>query len=120
MLLLCNLSARDQYQASFKRRDPSPGKGGVFDREDALKLFLIKETRMNAYRHTQGHVETTPLSETIQSEEDVLAQWGFSADEIASLLWLRQWYQTGGSDRAVIIRHLAFLRLLVRSGELEL
>ena len=40
--------------------------------------------------------------------------------EIASLLWLRQWYQAGSSDRALIVRYLEFLHLLVRSGELEL
>ncbi len=30
-----------------------------------------------------------------------------------------QWHQTGGSDRATLVRHLEFLRLLVQSGELE-
>lgn len=50
----------------------------------------------------------------------MLAGWGFNSQEIASLLRLRQWYQTGGSDRATIVRHLEFLRLLVRSDEMEL
>lgn len=54
------------------------------------------------------------------AEKDILAQWGFVADEIASLLWLRQWYQSGGSDRALMVRQLEFLKLLVTSGELEL
>ena len=54
------------------------------------------------------------------AEKDILAQWGFVADEIASLLWLQQWYQSGGSNRAVMVRQLEFLKLLVRSGELEL
>jgi hypothetical protein len=57
---------------------------------------------------------------TNSAEKDILAQWGFVADEVASLLWLRQWYQSGGSDRAVMVRQLEFLKLLVRSGELEL
>jgi hypothetical protein len=59
-------------------------------------------------------------SEAIPTEEDLLAQWGFTAAESTSLLWLRQWYQTGGSDRAAVVRCLEFLRLLVHSGELEL
>jgi hypothetical protein len=50
----------------------------------------------------------------------MLAAWGFNPQEIASLLWLRQWYQTGGSDRASMVRHLEFLKMLVQSGELEL
>jgi len=32
-----------------------------------------------------------------------------------ALLSLRQWYQTDGSDRARLARHLEFLRLLVRA-----
>jgi len=54
------------------------------------------------------------------NETDMLARWGFDPHEITSLLWLRQWYQTGGSDRASMVRHLEFLRLLVQSGDLEL
>ena len=53
------------------------------------------------------------------TEQELLAQWGFTDEEIDSLLWLQQRYQMGGSDRALIVRHLEFLRLLVRSGELE-
>jgi len=53
------------------------------------------------------------------TEQELLARWGFTDEEIVSLLWLQQWYQMGGSDRALIVRHLEFLRLLVRSGELE-
>ena len=65
-------------------------------------------------------VEMAPSPQTMTTEQELLAQWGFTSDEIASLLWLRQWYRTGGSDRAVIVRYLEFLRLLVQSGELEL
>jgi hypothetical protein len=46
--------------------------------------------------------------------------WGFTQQEITSLLWLWQWYQAGGSDRTNIVRHWEFLRMLVKSGELEL
>ena len=75
---------------------------------------------MNPSKQAQETHGTTTDPEAETAEKDLLAGWGFSAEEIASLLWLRQWYQTGGSDRAVIIRYLEFLRLLVRSGELEL
>jgi len=75
---------------------------------------------MNPSMDAHEHIVMAAASEaTILSEQDLLAQWGFTAEEIASLLWLRQWYQVGGSDRAFIVRHLEFLRLLVRSGELE-
>jgi hypothetical protein len=77
---------------------------------------------MNPYMQTQAQevVKVVASSEAIPTEKELLAQWGFTSDEIASLLWLRQWYQAGGSDRAAIVRYLEFLRLLVRSGELEL
>ncbi len=44
----------------------------------------------------------------------------FTGDEIVSLLWLRQAYQTGRSDRASVLCHWEFLKLLVTSGRLEL
>lgn len=69
---------------------------------------------------TQGLPASVPSVAAMSTEQELLAGWGFTAEEIASLLWLQQWYQTGGSDRTLIVRHLEFLRLLVRSGELEL
>ena len=75
---------------------------------------------MNPQTHTEEQFETETHAEVAPTEEDILAQWGSSSEEIASLLWLRQWYQSGGSDRAVIVRYLEFLRLLVRTGELTL
>lgn len=59
-------------------------------------------------------IETEP-----KTPEEVLVQQGFTADEIAALLWLEQWYQKGGSDRVQLVRSLEFLKLLVRTGELE-
>jgi hypothetical protein len=61
----------------------------------------------------------TPVENAVQ-EIDMLAQAGFTKDEVLSLLWLRQWYQTGGSDRIEVVRHLEFLKLLINSGRMEL
>jgi hypothetical protein len=57
--------------------------------------------------------------ENTLTDTDVLAQSGFTQDEIISLLWLRQWYQHGGSDRMAVVRHLEFLKLLVVNGKIE-
>ncbi|HYK86135.1 MAG TPA: hypothetical protein VEV19_12260 [Ktedonobacteraceae bacterium] len=62
----------------------------------------------------------TTTVETTTTDMDMLAQQGFTSDEILSMLWLRQWYQNGGSDRTEIIRHLEFLKLLVLNGKMEL
>ncbi|MBV9706105.1 MAG: hypothetical protein JO125_01700 [Chloroflexi bacterium] len=59
------------------------------------------------------------MTQDTVTETDALAQEGFSTDEITSLLWLRQWYQNGGSDRIVIMRHLEFIKLLVLNGKIE-
>jgi hypothetical protein len=63
--------------------------------------------------------ESTTVVETTTSDIDALTQCGYSEDEIISLLWLRQRYQSGGSDRASVVRYLEFLRQLVMSGKLE-
>lgn len=75
---------------------------------------------MNPQIQTGAQLELSTYPDIALSETDLLAGWGFDPHEIASLLRLRQWYQTGGSDRANMVRHLEFLRLLVQSGELEL
>lgn len=51
-------------------------------------------------------------------ETEMLVQSGFTPEEIASILRLRDWYQRGGSDRAVLVRHLEFLKFLVKTGKL--
>lgn len=69
--------------------------------------------------NTQPLEKVKNLNNTV-NETDVLAQNGFSQDEIISLIWLRQWYQHGGSDRVEVLRHLEFLRLLVVNGKVDL
>ena len=75
---------------------------------------------MNPQMQTEAQPELSTYSDIALNETNLLAGWGFTPQEIASLLWLRQWYQTGGSDRATMVRHLEFLHLLVQSGDLEL
>lgn len=69
--------------------------------------------------NTQPLEMIRPVNDTI-SETDILMQHGFSHDEIISMLWLQQWYQSGGSDRVEILRHLEFLRHLVTNEKIEL
>jgi hypothetical protein len=73
---------------------------------------------MNPQIHSEEHLITNTDTET--ADMDTLTQSGFTPDEILSLLWLRQWYQNGGSDRTEVIRHLEFLKLLVLTGKIEL
>jgi hypothetical protein len=76
---------------------------------------------MNMYQSIQTEEERTRAIGvgTEAAERDQLAQGGFSSEEIVALLWLRRWYQTGGSDRMELVRHWEFLKWLVRAGRLE-
>jgi hypothetical protein len=75
---------------------------------------------MNTHVNVEEHLEMDSLVQTAGTETDILAQCGLSAEEIVALLWLRQWYQNGGSDRVPIVRHLEFLKLLVLHGKIAL
>ncbi len=74
---------------------------------------------MNTYIYTKRQIEGAVNAGMIVPERDELVASGFTTEEIVSLLWLRQWYQTGGSDRVPVVRHLEFLKLLVLNGKLE-
>ena len=74
---------------------------------------------MNPHMQMQAQAEWSTSSDLEAPDADLLAGCGFDPHVIASLVFLRQWYQNGGSDRATVVRHLEFLRLLVQSGELE-
>ena len=58
-------------------------------------------------------------AQTAIVETEALAQRGFTQEEAASLLQLREWYQHGGSDRINMVRYLEFLKFLVRNGKLQ-
>ena len=74
---------------------------------------------MNTHTLVREAMTSTTTIQIADSDIDALTQCAYSADEIISLLWLRQRYQSGGSDRAAIVRYLEFLRQLVMSGKLE-
>ena len=67
----------------------------------------------NEQRHMVGQ------REPIVTDLGRLAECGFAAEESAALLWLRHWYQSGGSDRVGLVRNFEFLKRLVVSGRLD-
>lgn len=75
---------------------------------------------MNLYMEAQACRTPDTCSVATPAEQQMLAQWGFTTAEIASLLWLRQYYQFDENEHAANERCLGFLRLLVDCGELEL
>ena len=78
-----------------------------------------KDTMINPQIRAEEQLTITTHLETVDLERESLVQCGFTPEEIVALLQLRQWYQMGGSDRIQILRHWEFLKLLVRSGKLE-
>src|SRR2546421_6254928 len=78
-----------------------------------------KEKKMISQITLTDSGESTRRVETPANDIEALTQGGYAEEEILSLLWLRQHYQSGGSDRAALVRGLEFLRYLLRSGQLE-
>ena len=74
---------------------------------------------MHPYSTLKKDIKTSTIEEIVVSDFDTLTTCDFSAEQIVSLIELRQRYQSGGSDRASVMRHWEFLRLLVASGKLE-
>jgi hypothetical protein len=74
---------------------------------------------MNIHMNTKKHSEMAAHMETITTDMERLVGYGFTSEEIVSLLWLQKWYQTGGSDRIEVVRHWEFLQFLVLNGKLD-
>jgi hypothetical protein len=74
---------------------------------------------MNPQIQSEKELDSVNNPEIATTEMDDLVKSGFTQDEIVSLFYLRQWYQTGGSDRVEVLRHLEFLKLMVTSGRIE-
>jgi hypothetical protein len=89
----------------------------------AVSLYSCSGERtlkMNPNTQSLKAIENEGIAEPVVSEVDTLVERGFTPDEIISLVWLRDWYQSGGSDRVEVIRHLEFLKLLVMNGKMAL
>jgi len=74
---------------------------------------------MNPQIQTEKELDITNNADITITEVGTLTENGFTSEEIVSLLYLRQWYQTGGSDRVEVVRRLEFLKLMVMNGKIE-
>jgi len=74
---------------------------------------------MNPQIQSEKELDITNNTDITITETDALLQNGFTYEEMISLLWLRQWYQNGGSDRVEVLRRLEFLKLMVMNGKIE-
>ena len=74
---------------------------------------------MNPQIQTEKELDITNNADITITEVGALTENGFTSEEIVSLLYLRQWYQTGGSDRVEVVRRLEFLKLMVMNGKIE-
>ena len=80
----------------------------------------VEEKIMTNPLQSEQALSSIHTNETITTEVEELTLQGFTDDEVMSLLWLRQWYQNGGSDRIEVVRRLEFLKQLVLQGRIEL
>ena len=74
---------------------------------------------MNPQIQTEKELDITNNADITITEVGTLTENGFTSEEIVSLLYLRQWYQTGGSDRVEVVRRLEFLKLMFMNGKIE-
>ena len=74
---------------------------------------------MNPQIQSEKELDIVNNADIAITETDALTENGFNSEEIVSLLYLRQWYQTGGSDRVEVVRRLEFLKLMVMNGKIE-
>ncbi|HEY6285754.1 MAG TPA: hypothetical protein VIX20_08840 [Ktedonobacteraceae bacterium] len=74
---------------------------------------------MNPQLQSEKELDVTNNADITITEVGALTENGFTSEEIVSLLYLRQWYQTGGSDRVEVVRRLEFLKLMVMNGKIE-
>jgi hypothetical protein len=75
---------------------------------------------MNQNKPFMKSFEAEVIAEPVVPEIEDLEEGGFSTEEIVSLVWLRDWYQSGGSDRAEVVRHLEFLKFLIMNGKMAI
>ena len=83
-------------------------------------LFSGKDMMMNIHIDAKEQGEMAPHLEMMAVDLEGLAASGFTSEESISLLRLQKWYQTGGSDRVVLLRHWEFLKFLVLNGTLDM
>jgi hypothetical protein len=83
------------------------------------RRFRRKDMMMHTHINAKEQSEMAAHRETTATDVERLAAGGFTSEEIVALLWLQQWYQAGGSDRALLVRHWEFLRHLVLTGKLD-
>ena len=82
-------------------------------------LLRKKVTIMNPQIQSEKELDIVNNADIAITETDALTENGFTSEEIVSLLWLRQWYQNGGSDRVEVLRRLEFLKLMFTNGKIE-
>ncbi len=91
----------------------------MYSKAAEIVLIRKKVNIMNPQIQSEKELEMVNNAEIAITETDALIQNGFTSEEIVSLLWLRQWYQNGGSDRVEVLRRLEFLKLMVMNGKIE-
>ena len=91
----------------------------MYSKAAEIVLLRKKVIIMNPQIQSDKELDIVNNADIAISETDALTSNGFTPDEVVSLLWLRNWYQTGGSDRVEVMRYLEFFRLLYVSGRME-
>jgi hypothetical protein len=91
----------------------------MYSKAAEIVLLRKKVIIMNPQIQSEKELDIVNNADIAITETDALTENGFTSEEIVSLFYLRQWYQTGGSDRVEVVRRLEFLKLMVMNGKIE-
>ena len=123
--MLLEEAERERLLAKYRRSEKTGSRGKLLATVTYMHTNIStyplkqKDSKMNIQNSIDEQREMATDADTAVTERERLAQCGFTSEEIVSVLWLRQWYQSGGSDRVAMVRHWEFLKLLVMFGKLE-
>jgi hypothetical protein len=124
--MLLEEAERERLLTEYRRSEKTGSRGKLLETVTYMHTNIStyplkqKDSKMNIQKPIDEQREMATGTDTAFTEREKLAQCGFTSEEIVSVLWLRQWYQSGGSDRVAMVRHWEFLRLLVMHDKLEL
>ena len=123
--MLLEEAERERLLAKYRRSEKTGSRGKLLATVTYMHTNIFtyplkqKDSKMNIENSIDEQREMATDADAAVAERERLAQYGFTSEEIVSVLWLRQWYQSGGSDRVALVRHWEFLKLLVMHGKLE-
>src|SRR5260370_9226125 len=112
--MLLEEAERERLIAEYRRSEKTGSRGKLLATVTYMHTNIStyplkqKDSKMNRQNSIDEQREMATDADAAVAERERLAQYGFTSEEIVSVLWLRQWYQSGGSDLVALVRQREF------------